>query len=70
MARLAYLSFLFAFRVPSEALLIKRAHKGDEVDLFTPQKAKVPISRMDYEGVPVLVVKLAWRKHTCRWVNP
>ena len=50
MAILAYVAFLFAFRVPSEALLIKRAHKHDEIDLFTPQKEKVLIARRELAG--------------------
>ena len=62
-ARLAYISFLFAFRVPSEALLLRRAHKRDEVDLFTPQGDKALIACRNVGGSPVLFVKLAWRKH-------
>ena len=31
--RLAYISFLFALRVPSESLLIRRSHNGGRGDL-------------------------------------
>ena len=60
---LAYISFLFALRVPSEALPIRRAHKRDEVTLFTPQKEKALIALRSINGIPNLVLKLAWRKH-------
>ena len=60
---LAYLAFLFAFRVPSEALVLQRAHKGGEVDLFTPQKEKALIACRAVDGVEVLIAKLAWRKN-------
>lgn len=61
--QLAYLAFLFAFRVPSEALMLQRAHKHDEVNLFTPHDEKALIACRVIDGKEVLVVKLAWRKH-------
>ena len=61
--RLAYISFLFAFRVPSEALLLRRAYKSDEIELFTPQKGKALIASRKIGNEQVLVAKLAWRKH-------
>ena len=60
---LAYIAFLFALRVPSEALQICRAKKGDEVELFTPQREKALIAVRQINGVDTLVLKLAWRKH-------
>ena len=57
--QLAFLAFLFAFRVPSEALLLQRAHKHDEVDLFTPQSEKSLIACRVIGGKEVLIVKLA-----------
>ena len=38
--RLAYISFLVANRAPSEALLLQSAHKGDELELFTPHRER------------------------------
>ena len=62
---LAYLSFLFAFRVPSEALVLQRAHKGGggEGDLFTPRGKRPLIACRIIDGREALIVKLAWRKH-------
>ena len=62
-ARLAYLAFLFAFRVPSEALILQRASKNDEIELFTPQREKGLISlRRTPQGL-MLIVKLSYRKN-------
>ena len=61
--QLAYLAFLFAFRFPPEALLLQRARKNDEVNLFTPQGEKDLIAFRVIDGEEVLIVKLAWRKH-------
>lgn len=63
LARLAYLPFLFALRVPSEALVIRRAHKGGAMTLFAPQRDKDLVSRMDIDGSTALALKLAWRIH-------
>ena len=38
-AKLAYISFLYAIRVPSEALLLRRAYRNDELANFAPMKA-------------------------------
>ena len=61
--RLAYLSFLFALRAPSEGLTIQRAHRRDEVTLFAPQREKALIALRSIGGVQNLLLKLAWRKH-------
>ena len=36
LGRMAYISFLFAIRLPSGTLSIRRDHKGGKVTLFTP----------------------------------
>ena len=58
-----WLSFLFAFRVPSETLLLQRAFRNDDIAAFTPQREKALIGvRTDPEG-SFLIVKMKWRKN-------
>ena len=42
-AQLCYLAFLFALRIPSEALRAMRAYKGDQLNIFAPQAERALI---------------------------
>ena len=62
-AQAAFLSFLFAFRVPSETLQLKRAYRGDRLLSFSPQSDKALIGPMSVGGELFLVAKLSYRKN-------
>ena len=62
-AQLAFCAFLFALRVPSEALISRRAFLGDPLDMSSPQTEKGLISFRFEWGFPKLVLKLAYRKN-------
>ena len=62
-AQAAFLSFLFAFRVPSETLQLKRAYRGDQLLTFSPQPDKALIGPMSVGGELFLVAKLSYRKN-------
>ena len=62
-AQVAYLSFLFSLRVPSETLAIRRAFSDDPVSEHIPQSEKALIKICTIEGVPYLVLKLSHRKN-------
>ena len=62
-AQLAFLSFLFALRVPSETLKIRRAFRGDDLTAFSPINGE---ALMGIRGPPSgqrLVLKLRSRKN-------
>ena len=62
-AQLAFLSFLFALRVPSEALTLERAYKRDELSDFLPIKGRALIGLRGPEGQERLIIRLARRKN-------
>ena len=62
-AQEAYLSFLFALRVPSETLQLRRAYSADELLSFSPQPDKALIGLANADGEQFLVVKMSWRKN-------
>ena len=45
-AQLAYISFLFALRAPSEALPLRRAFKNDDLPAFSPMKGQAMLALM------------------------
>ena len=59
----AFLSFLLSFRVPSEALQLRRAYADDPLTVFSPQREKAIIGVRFDGDEPFLIVKLAWRKN-------
>ena len=59
----AFLSFLFAFRVPSETLQLRRAYSADELLVFAPQQDPALIGSQVVDGGPFLVAKLSYRKN-------
>ena len=61
--QVAYMSYLFSLRVPSEALTMKRAFRDDPLTEFVPQTDKVLIGIRTYEATDLLVVKFAYRKN-------
>ena len=61
-AQACWMSFLFAFRVPSETLRLQRAFRNDDLAAFSPQKEKALIGvRTDTDG-SFLIIKMKWRK--------
>ena len=56
-AQAAFLSFLFAFRAPSETLQLRRAYSTDELLVFAPQQDPAIIGVQVVDGGPFLVVK-------------
>ena len=62
-AQLAFCAYLFALRVPSEALILRRAFLDDPLDMGSPQFEKVLISVRYEGGSHQLVLKLAYRKN-------
>lgn len=59
--RLAYIAFLFAFRVPSEGFLLHLAHKGGRS--LHPQGEKSIDGCRLIAGVDTLAANMAWRKN-------
>ena len=62
-AHAAYLSFLFAFRVPSGTLSLPRDFSDDPLDTFSPQLEKDLIGARVIAGEPFLIAKLSRRKN-------
>ena len=61
--QLAFCAFLFALRVPSEALILRRAHIDDPLDMSPPQFEKGLIAARFEGNSPQLILKLAYRKN-------
>ena len=57
-AKLAYIAYRFAIRIPSEALPLRRAYCADSLGRFTPQKEKALIAVRDPPGEEKLISKL------------
>ena len=62
-AQAALLSFLFAFRVPSETLQLRGARSTDELLAFAPQPDPMLIRVQVVEEEPFLVVTLSRRQN-------
>ena len=61
--QLAYLSYLFSLRVPSEALSIRRAFFEDPLTEFAPHPDKALMGIRRYSDHEMLVQKFAFRKN-------
>ena len=62
-AQACWMSFLFAFRVPSESLQLTRAYRNDEINACSPQREKAIIGIRTSPDGCILVAKLKWRKN-------
>ena len=62
-SQLIFIAFLFSLRIPSEALILKRAFRDDPISEFAPQDEKALIGVRKFKGVDTLVIKLGWRKN-------
>ena len=72
-AQLAYISFLYAPRVPSEALILRRAFKNDDLTSSAPMQAYFLIALRGEQPNECLVLRLARRKnlsHGCILSRP
>ena len=63
LARIAYLSYLFSLRVPSETLRLVRAPPGTPLLRFLPQTEKALIGVETFEEIQVSVIKFRFRKN-------
>ena len=63
LARIAYISYLFSLRVPSETLQLIRAPATAPLLKFIPQVPKVLIGVQTFEQIEVLVIKFKYRKN-------
>ena len=59
--QLCYISFLFALRVPSEALQLRRAFKHDDLSMFAPPKDRDLIALQGPPGGARLIIRFARR---------
>ena len=62
-AQACMISFLFAFRVPSETLSLVRAFKSDKLTEFSPQKERALINVVSIADEEFLVAKFSTRKN-------
>ena len=63
MAVVAYLSYLFSLRVPSETLRLEKASTQDQLLSFEPQGPKALIGLQWMKETPVLAIKFRFRKN-------
>ena len=61
--QLIFITFLFSLRVPSEALLLRRAFADDPISEFVSQDEKALIGVRSFRGTDTLIIKLSWRKN-------
>lgn len=54
---IAYLSYLFSLRAPSEALQLTIANPNEKLLKFSPQGPKAPIGPRTYHDTTALVIK-------------
>ena len=59
-AQAAFIAFLFSFRVPSEALLLRRNYADDPLSLFSPQEEKAIMGVVAEGNESFLAAKLSW----------
>ena len=62
-AQLAYVAYLFAFRVPSEALQMRMAYKHDQLLEFAPHQEIGLMGIRTVNGAPTLIAKLSKSKN-------
>ena len=60
--QLAFLSYIFSLRAPSETLQLVRAFANDPVTEYKPQEQKALIGVRKYKDALLLVIKFAFRK--------
>ena len=63
LAQVAFLSYLFSLRVPSETLHLRKATKYDKLLKFEPQEQKVLMGIQRMDDTEVLVAKFRFRKN-------
>ena len=63
LARVAYISYLFSLRVPSETLQLIRAASTEPLLKFLHQKPKVLIGVQTFGKIQVLVIKFKYREN-------
>ena len=61
-----FFAFLPLLRIPSEALLMRRAGDSDSITDFPPQKHKILAGIRAVKGTPLFVAKFAWRNNMRR----
>ena len=66
LARVAYISYLFSLRVPSETLQLIRAPSTAPLLKCIPQEPKVLIGVQTFEQIEVLAMKFKYRKKPSR----
>ena len=59
--QLIFTTFLFSLRVPSEALLLRRAFADGPISEFISQDEKALIGVLPFRGTGALITKLSWR---------
>ena len=62
-AHLSFNSFLYALRVPSEALILRRAYKDDDLTGYAPMRSPSLIGLRGLEGNERLVIRFERRKN-------
>ena len=62
-AQIAYISFLFALRIPSETLQLIRAYKGGDLDRFSPQAERALTGLNGPKGHERLIIRFTRRKN-------
>ena len=62
-AQLAFFAYLFALRVPSEALILRRAFEDDILELEAPQLEKELIAAREVGSQTLIKLKLTYRKN-------
>ena len=60
---LAFTSYLFSLRIPSEALCLRRARDSERLADFVPQADKALIGTRICGGATCLIIKMSWRKN-------
>ena len=62
-AQISYISYLYALRVPSEALLLRRAFRNDDLTNFAPLKALALIAIRGNKPNECLAIRFLLRKN-------
>ena len=62
-SKLAFVSYLFGLRVPSEALCLRKARDPERLADFVPQSDKVLIGARVGGGTLCLIIKMSWREN-------
>ena len=65
-AQMAYISPLYALRAPSEALLLRRAFRNDELTSFAPMKAPPLVAIRGDKPIQCIFMRLLRRKNLPR----